>query len=31
VHIGRPQKFRPKPGASRDQLVGAPVPLAARK
>jgi len=31
VHVGRPQKFRPKPGASRDQLVGAPVPLAARK
>jgi peptidylamidoglycolate lyase len=31
VHVGRPQKFRPKPGAARDQLVGAPVPLAARK
>jgi peptidylamidoglycolate lyase len=28
VHIGRPQKFRPKPGAARDQLVGAPTPLA---
>ena len=31
VHVGRAQKFRPKPGASRDQLVGAPVRLAARK
>ena len=31
VHVGRPQKFRPKPGANRDQLVGVPVPLSARK
>jgi hypothetical protein len=28
VHVGRAQKFRPKAGASKDQLVGAPVPLA---
>jgi hypothetical protein len=31
VHMGRAQKFRPKPGASRDLLIGALVPLAARK
>ena len=31
VHVGRAQKFRPKPGANRDQLVGAPVALASRK
>jgi peptidylamidoglycolate lyase len=24
VHIGRPQKFRPKPGANNAQLIGAP-------
>jgi len=24
VHVGRPQKFRPKPGANKAQLIGAP-------
>jgi hypothetical protein len=24
VHVGRPQKFRPKTGADRSQLIGAP-------
>jgi peptidylamidoglycolate lyase len=28
VHIGRPQKFRPKPGADRSKLIGQPVRLA---
>jgi peptidylamidoglycolate lyase len=25
VHVGRPQKFRPKPGANKSQLIGAPI------
>ena len=25
VHVGRPQKFRPKPGADRSKLIGAPM------
>jgi hypothetical protein len=24
VHVGRPQKFRPRPGVDRDLLIGAP-------
>jgi peptidylamidoglycolate lyase len=24
VHVGRPQKFRPRPGGNRDQLIGRP-------
>jgi hypothetical protein len=24
VHVGRPQKFRPRPGADRNRLIGAP-------
>jgi hypothetical protein len=24
VHVGRPQKFRPRPSADRNRLIGAP-------
>jgi peptidylamidoglycolate lyase len=29
VHVGRPQKFRPRPGADRNRLIGAPTRVGA--